>query len=266
MKTVDDVADYIRNKKTNTSQVRHGASDFTVELSDIEVDDEFRYAMLINPVNNVGCITVYINTERRNLYLASYYYSKSKGECVPSGKKDIPHHEDIFSFLKQLSVLLDFSVALTDDSTKTFAPCDINYYIFSLAGKPTFYEKFGFHNAEYTKFIKKTRKRTIKSVLGKKFDFKVLDGSLLTKKSKMGEVADFIYTNCRHPSSQSDKANDILKAIGAANKKDGIFKNHRFTLRGGKRTRKPSVETGREVRHERMRRVRDRLRDLPPRR
>lgn len=243
MKTVNDVAEYIRAGKTNSNKVQHGTSDFTVELDNIEVDDDFRYALLINPVKNVGCITVYINTDKSNFYIASYYYSKSKGECIPPGKKDIPLHTDIFSFLKELAVLLDYSLTLTDGSIKTFGACDVNYYIFSLAGKDTFYEKFGFHNAEYTKLIKKTRKRTIKSVLGKKFDFKVLDGSPLSKKSKMREVADFIYTNCKHSSSQS-KANEILRAINDANKRDGIVKDHKFTLRrgGGPRSARQLVQ------------------------
>jgi len=223
MKTVNEVADYIRaNKDGIVVDVQHGTSDFTVELGMRETDEgDFKYALTIND----ECIVVYINMDKRVLYLASYYYNKSITNCVPKGKKDIPLHKDIFSFLKQLARLLEFSgVTLTDGSTKTFDPCKVNYYIFSWAGKPTFYEQFGFHNADYTKFIEKTRKKTIKSLLKKEFDYKLLEPPL-TEKSKMKDVAEFIYTNCKTPSSHTASANEILKAINACNPvKDYTFK------------------------------------------
>jgi hypothetical protein len=77
-----------------------------------------------------------------------------------------------------------------DTSQKQIGLCNIPSYIYSLAGKQTFYEKFGFKNEFYTASVESFKKRTMQKV----FRFHDIDAAY--KDMTLAEVAETILKQC----------------------------------------------------------------------
>ena len=120
------------------------------------VDDGYTFHVTLGPdeilfqtdSHTEDCIKIQIQDHL--IYLASYYYGTDIQRC--------PHipHDVFFKLLEKIGVLYNLDVTLLDASTKQIehTDCKLAAPIFSLSGKPTFYERFGFVNEEYTEFIK----------------------------------------------------------------------------------------------------------------
>lgn len=205
---VRDVAAFIESATTTKSiimTVKHRTSTFTANVH----HNKFS-------INN--CIEV--DVEPDALYIASYYHDVKKETCPELD------HSNIFSFFKQLAFLLNFrKVELLDVSTKTFHPCIIKHYIYSWAGKPTFYERFGgFKNKDYTELIKNTIGERFDDVLEEgvshyikdiidETELTLKDKTRLTRSSTIRDLCLFIYESCTTPTRYICDANKILNRI-----------------------------------------------------
>jgi hypothetical protein len=204
---VRDVAAFIESATSGqsiTMTVKHRTSTFTANVH--------RNKLSIN-----NCIEVELEPD--SLYIASYYHSENIETCPELD------HSNIFSFFKQLAFLLKYrQVELLDVSTKTFHPCIIKHYIFSWAGKPTFYERFGFKNKHYTELINDTIGKRFDNVLKEDVsnyinkiiadtDLALKDKTRLTWSSTMRDLCLFIYETCTTPTRYICDANKILNKI-----------------------------------------------------
>jgi len=95
-----------------------------------------------------SCINLVIEDD--SIYLDSYYFYTEIENC--------PHvpHALFFSFLKRLTQIYARPATLVDLSQKSldYTYCQIRAAVFSLAGYPTFYERFGFQNDQYKETIR----------------------------------------------------------------------------------------------------------------
>jgi hypothetical protein len=95
-----------------------------------------------------SCINLVIEPD--SIYLDSYYFYTEMEKC--------PHvpHAVFFSFLKRLTQIYNRPATLVDLSRKSLdhTYCEIRATVFSLAGYPTFYERFGFKNDQYKETIR----------------------------------------------------------------------------------------------------------------
>ena len=131
---------------------------------------------------NKDCIS--FKTKNTNtLYIDSYYFDNEIETCCYLS------HDDFFDFIKNLAVQLGYvQLKLEDGSHKQMGKCKIPSYIYSLAGKKTFYERFMFKNALYTAKIDRIKDKTIEETFNK------VDGPY--KNMTLGEAAKIILKEC----------------------------------------------------------------------
>jgi hypothetical protein len=161
---------------------------------------------LDNDKTETPCIQIDIYEQEVHL---SYYYLQRKI------RTDCPllDHKLFFKFLRKLGEVYERSVTLDDysrhDYENTF--CMVYGYLFSLAGKPTFYERFGFRNPTYTKEIKTVQKMTLTELMDAKRTLRRsnrLDPTLpkakraiesfgMTMDSTVKELASFLIQECK---------------------------------------------------------------------
>ena len=114
----------------------------------------------LNNQNQKHCIKIEINEDE--VYLDDYYLEQDIQTDCPKLS-----HKLFFKFLRALGHLFKKPVKLIDASSKYLehTVCRINSEIFSLAGKPTFYERFGFSNANYTRAINQLKDMTVAELI-----------------------------------------------------------------------------------------------------
>jgi len=136
-----------------------------------------------------------------------HYYFLRKADCP-----ELPH-EDFFSFLKSLSTRLQTPVifdAYSIDKSK----CRISDFVFSLVGKPTFFEQHGFKSKAYSDSIKKLRQMTFQEVVTGIYNHRQIGSELspLTKSTSMEEVAKYVISNCKG-GKMSESADKVMFLI-----------------------------------------------------
>ena len=152
------------------------------------------------------------------LSLGSYYYN-TPADCIR-----IPNDWFFNEFLIPLGKALKVKkIVLNDASTKKFDSCTVPMIFFALAGKQTFYNRYGFVNKKFDRYIEKLKKKTMRDievdnslVLSRG---KTLPSSLLKRliKSKIldkpiPEVAHFVLNTCKGSSKTNVSiVNDIIK-------------------------------------------------------
>jgi hypothetical protein len=162
--------------------ITHGASTFKVTIRYVPVSH------VILDIND-NCIKLHIY--RKEIDLVHYYFLRHKADC-PELQDD-----DFFSFLKSLATRLQLPVifdAYSIDKSK----CRLSDFVFSLVGKPTFFEQHGFKSKAYTDSIKKLRKMTFQELVTGIYNHRQIgpEFSPLTKSSSMEEVAKYIISHC----------------------------------------------------------------------
>ena len=180
------------------------------------VDDGYTFHVTLGPdeilfqtdSHTEDCIKIQIQDHL--IYLASYYYGTDIQRC--------PHipHDVFFKLLEKIGVLYNLDVTLLDASTKQIehTDCKLAAPIFSLSGKPTFYERFGFVNEEYTEFIKEIQPMPFAVFVkraGQKQDetyvkmVRVLRSMYLNEQSTMRHIAKTIVTKCKKTSVRKSR-------------------------------------------------------------
>jgi hypothetical protein len=178
----------------------------------IDEDDGYEFHMLLGPNLIIfrneflqeDCISIEIHSD--SVHLNNYYYESKIKTCPP-----IPHAR-FFKFLKKLGVFYNLDVTLYDASTKRFdhTPCIIDPIVFSLAGFPTFYERYGFVNEGYTEFMEKTKKMTFKQLaLQAEIDYASAGHHLqllyLNEHKKLSHIARTILNMCKKTSASRSR-------------------------------------------------------------
>jgi len=120
-----------------------------------------QYTESLEFLNDRGspCIKIFVSTSE--VYLSDYYYSTNIDTCP-----EIPH-DAFFHFLHKLGVVFRKPVTLIDASRKSFkhTECTVPGIVFSLGGKPTFYERYGFRNDEYTQKTKELQTLSLQDLV-----------------------------------------------------------------------------------------------------
>lgn len=157
------------------------------------------------------------------LTLGNYYYN-TPADCLR-----IPNDWFFNEFLIPLGKTLKAKrIILNDASSKKFDLCTVPMIFFALAGKQTFYNRYGFVNKKFDRYIEKLKKRTMRDI---EVDNslvlspgKTLSSSLLKRliRAKMldtpiPEVAQFVLDTCQNRANSSVNIsnvsiiNDIIK-------------------------------------------------------
>ena len=93
------------------------------------------------------------------LTLGNYYFNTSS-DCLR-----IPNDWFFNEFLIPLGKALNAKrIILNDASTKKFQLCTVPMIFFALSGKQTFYNRYGFVNKKFDRYIKKLKKRTMREI------------------------------------------------------------------------------------------------------
>jgi hypothetical protein len=126
--------------------------------------DTFRMRLgenTIDFISTAGTRCISLEIDPSYIYLSNYYFYEDLAKCPKVA------HNVFFKFLKKLSSVYNLPVELSDASSKKFAhtDCSISAVVFSLAGEPTFYERFGFRNPAYTSEIRALQSKTLRQVL-----------------------------------------------------------------------------------------------------
>ena len=153
------------------------------------------------------------------LTLGNYYYN-TPADCLR-----IPNDWFFNEFLKPLGKALNAKrIILNDASSKQFTSCAVPMIFFALAGKQTFYNRYGFVNNRFDRYVEKLKTRTLRDVevtnslvLSRG---KTLPLALMKRLIKSGyldtpipEVAQFVLDTCKNQSSETDISivKDIVK-------------------------------------------------------
>jgi hypothetical protein len=152
------------------------------------------------------------------LTLGNYYYN-TPADCLR-----IPNDWFFNEFLIPLGKALKVKrIILNDASSKKFDSCTVPMIFFALAGKQTFYNRYGFVNKKFDRYIEKLKKRTMRDI---EVDNslvlspgKTLPSSLLKRliRAKMldnplPEIAQFVLNTCKGSSKTNVSiVNDIIK-------------------------------------------------------
>jgi hypothetical protein len=152
---VEDVLDGIKNA-VETRAVRTWQFDYPRGVKKHFLVECKNRTITIN-----NCIVIdYITLDKiPMLYLRFYYYE--------SGCRDKPtlDHDVFFEFFTKLGEKLKVKqLLLQDASTKQLTGCNVSSIIFALAGRRTFYERYGFTNERFTAAIARFSMLTLQEV------------------------------------------------------------------------------------------------------
>ncbi len=153
------------------------------------------------------------------LTLGNYYFN------TPENCLRIPNDWFFNEFLIPLGKALKAKrIILNDSSSKQFTSCVVPMIFFALAGKQTFYNRYGFVNKRFDRYVEKLKTRTLRDVevtnslvLSRG---KTLPLALMKRLIKSGyldtpipEVAQFVLDTCKNQSSETDISivKDIIK-------------------------------------------------------
>jgi hypothetical protein len=101
-----------------------------------------------------------------------------------------------------------------------------------LAGKGSFYEKFGFFSEDYTRYIKEKMNRPITDLL----DDDQIDHTGLGRESTVTQLAQFILENCSSTSSMKDTAKELADSF------DTYYQNRNYFFVAKSESPDPSVK------------------------
>jgi len=179
------------------------------------------------------------------LTLGNYYYN-TPVDCLR-----IPNDWFFNEFLIPLGKALKVKrIILNDASSKKFDSCTVPMIFFALSGKQTFYNRYGFINKKFDRYIEKLKRRTLRDI---EVDNslvlspgKTLPSSLLKRliKAKLldkpiPEVAEFVLNTCKGSKNIANISivNDIIKYFKL---KVIIDNQYEHVLRPESRTRSKS--------------------------
>jgi hypothetical protein len=153
-----------------------------------------------------NCIEIMI---LEDIELLNYYYYYNNLQRCPY----IPHAV-FFKFIKQLGIVYNKDVTLTDLSSKQIehTDCNISAIVFSMSGLQTFYQRFGFVNEDYDAFIKETKQMSF-AVFMKKAGhdenheqmLRILRAMGLNGQSTMRHIAKTIVSKCKKTSVRKSR-------------------------------------------------------------
>ena len=96
------------------------------------------------------------------LTLGNYYFN------TPSNCLRIPNDWFFNDFLKPLGVALKSKrIILNDASSKQFDSCTVPMIFFALTGKQTFYNRYGFVNKRFDRYIEKLKRKKLRGIIDK---------------------------------------------------------------------------------------------------
>lgn len=162
------------------------------------------------------------------LTLGNYYFN------TPSNCLRIPNDWFFNEFLKPLGIALKVKrIILNDASSKKFDSCTVPMIFFALTGKQTFYNRYGFVNKRFDRYIEKLKHKKLRGIIDKDIRTnsltlspgkalplalirRLIDSKFLDK--YLPEVAQFVIDTCKK-TSKSDSSdsksvslvNDIIK-------------------------------------------------------
>jgi hypothetical protein len=158
------------------------------------------------------------------LTLGNYYFN------TPSNCLRIPNDWFFNEFLKPLGIALKAKrIILNDASSKTFDSCTVPMIFFALTGKQTFYNRYGFVNKRFDRYVEKLKRKKLRGIIDKDIRANSLTLSpgkalplALTRRlidSKfldmpLPEVAQFVIDTCKSkttPTKSISLVNDIIQ-------------------------------------------------------
>ena len=193
------------------------------------------------------------------LTLGNYYFN------TPSNCLRIPNDWFFNEFLKPLGVALKVKrIILNDASSKSFDSCTVPMIFFALTGKQTFYNRYGFVNKRFDRYIEKLKHKKLRGIIDKDIRTnsltlshgkalplalirRLIDSNFLDK--PLPEVAQFVIDTCKSSKSNSKSdsnsdvslVNDIIKffktKIIIENQFEHVFETSKSNSRSKSKTR-----------------------------
>jgi len=158
------------------------------------------------------------------LSLGNYYFN------TPSNCLRIPNDWFFNEFLKPLGVALNAKrIILNDASSKQFDSCTVPMIFFALTGKQTFYNRYGFVNKRFDRYIEKLKHKKLRGIIDKDIRTnsltlshgkalplalirRLIDSKFLDK--SLQDVAQFVIDTCKSKILNSlniSLVNDIIE-------------------------------------------------------
>jgi hypothetical protein len=200
---------------------------------------------------NAGKECIGIDYVKGELYLGNYYLNTPE-DCVR-----VPNDWVFNEFFIPLGYALKVKkITLNDASTKKITSCTVPMIFFALAGKQTFYNRYGFVNKKFDRYVEKLKKRTLRDItvtnsllspgtlpialmkrLIKSNDKSNMNTPLPLMDTPISEIAQYVLDTCKNQSSEKDISivNDIIKYFKL---KVNIENNFTLVLKSKMKTRK----------------------------
>lgn len=136
---------FVKQRRLGTYLVERNTHVEMIQLSIDPDDDENLLIEFLNE-NGQSCITIAV-MKNGDLNLQSYYYNSYRCERIP--------HEWFFNvFLKPLLKYIKGTVIeLYDASYQVLPNCSLDALILSISKNKTFYQRYGFENAQFSSFL-----------------------------------------------------------------------------------------------------------------
>ena len=188
-----------------------------------------------------------IDYVKGELHLGNYYFN-TPVDCVR-----IPNDWFFNEFFIPLGYALKVKkITLNDSSTKTLTSCTVPMIFFALSGKQTFYNRYGFVNKKFDRYIEKLKKMTLRDTnitnslvlsLGKTLPIALMKRLIKFNIDTpimdipLSDVAQFVLDTCKNQSSKKDISivNDIIKYFKL---KIIIENNFTLVLKSKRKTKK----------------------------
>jgi hypothetical protein len=146
----------------------------------------------LNP-NRKSCVLLEYVPLENMINLHSYYFYTKMNKCIV-----IPHDWFFREFLMKLATELRVTnITLYDASYKSFAGCNVPSIIFAFAYGTTFYQKYGFRNPEYEKFIQDHRNLTMEEYLENGIGFEAMKRICVSFLNKIDVLHHTVKDTCR---------------------------------------------------------------------
>jgi hypothetical protein len=213
-----------RNPLTNGAlhAVNHNGHVFDVQFA---LQDQQPHLFFLNRNKN-HCITIGIR--RDCVYLDNYYYAHPKNQCP------FIEHAHFFDFIKALAVVYNVDVKLFDASKKAidFTSCVLPMEIFALANLPTFYQRFGFENESFMRYIRKKQSYNFEEYAERSSNDEEYQTALailkrwdFTPETSFRRIAKRIINNCKAASTTNKSRTESVEKSRKTLKKHNRFLN-----------------------------------------
>ena len=210
---MNTIENFVSELNGENKIVVFGPHKYTIEIV-------YNKGMFISFLNSEGKECIGLDYNDNVLYLGNYYFNTTN--CIR-----IPNDWFFNEFLKPLAKLLKVErIVLHDSSTKQFTSCNVPMIFFALAGKQTFYNRYGFVNKRFDRYIEKLKTKTLRDievtnslVLAKGKHLPISLMKRLIKSTYLDkpipEIANFVLDTCKNEvkSNKYDVSivNDIIK-------------------------------------------------------